>query len=213
VNSNYGDDIQIIALLRGDQADIAAALNWIDKIYRLKISGKLRQRFPQLPSSDLPEIWQTTLLAIYEKANQRKFGSEGSLAALLYTIAVRRAWDRLRRFMAWKHLMEAMVATEGEYVRYECERRAEDLLEQNELLKSIRDSISDLPPRQNFVWQVYLKHLPRSLDMEFLTKKVRQELKASPADKQKVTKKVVTSALYAGRDKVRRKLIDRGYEL
>jgi DNA-directed RNA polymerase specialized sigma24 family protein len=220
-SSLSSDDEQIKALLAGESQAVAKGLTWIDHNYRYKISGLLRQRFAGLSAEDLAEVWQDSLVALYRMISQGTFRPEGQLAALLWTLAVRRGQDRLRRNATWHRPIDVLMHDLREPQLTE-KWHALNALQRREAVELICDSIARLPPRQNLVWRVYVRHFPDSERLEFLTTEVRRALSADrspsaaasgPDESLALTKKSVSSALFAGREKIREDLKRKGYDL
>ena len=217
-SSLSGDESRIKGLLTGNEDEVAAGLNWIDQNYRYKICGLLRRRFPGLLSEDLPEVWQDALLSLFRMIRLRAFERDGPLEGLVWTLAMRRAQDRLRRNVSWYKPIDAQMQEMREPQSLE-RWQALDALQRSELVELICDSITRLPPRQNLVWRTYVTHHPDSDRLDFLTDEVRKVLQQSRADavdqdpEKLLSKKAVSQALYAGREKIREDLRRKGYEL
>ena len=217
-SSLSGDESRIKVLLAGNEDDVAAGLNWVDQNYRYKICGLLRRRFPGLLPEDLPEVWQDSLVSLYRMTSQGTFERDGALDGLVWTLAMRRAQDRLRRNASWYHPIDARMQEMREPQSLE-RWQALDAMQRRELVELICESITRLPPRQNLVWRTYVTHYPDSERLDFLTDEVRKVLQQSRADAadqdpdKSLSKKAVSQALYAGREKIREDLKRKGYEL
>lgn len=220
-SSLSSDDDQIKELLRGDDKSIAKAITWIDQNYRYEIGGKLRRKFRGLSSEDLVDVWQDSLVDLYRMTCHGTFRREGELAGLLWTLAIRRGQDRIRRNATWHHPIDLLMKNLREPQLRE-RWQSLDALQRREVVELICEAIERLPPRQNLVWRVYVEHYPGSESLEYLTEEVRKYVdedagavasedggEAEPS----VTKKSVSGALYAGRMKIREDLKRKGYDL
>jgi DNA-directed RNA polymerase specialized sigma24 family protein len=214
----FDDEEQIKELLLGSGDDIAAGLNWLDRVYRYKFSGLLRRRFPGMPSEDLPEIWQETLVSLFRMAGSGEFDRQGRLGGLLWTLAVRRGRDHMRRNASWHRPIDVLMR---ELPQPQLVEKWQGLneLQRGEVVQQICESVERLPPRQNLVWRVYVASHPASERLDYLTEQVRiaaaSQTSGTDGDGSgdTLTKKAVSRALQEGRDKIRRDLKRRGHDL
>jgi DNA-directed RNA polymerase specialized sigma24 family protein len=223
-----GDEARIKALLLGNDQAVASGLNWIDQTYRYKFCGLLRRRFPSLSPDDIRDVWQDALVSLYRMTTQGKFDGEGPLDGLLWQLAFRRGQDRLRRNATWLRPIDNLMQ-EVPNAELRDKWQALNELQRREIVQLICDSIARLPPRQKLVWRVYVAHFPKSQRLDYLTEQVRRangdvpggELRSEgepSSDREPLrggvlTKKAVSNALYAGREKVRDDLKRKGYDL
>jgi len=66
-NGDWDDD-DIIAALRGDDNAREEAIDAANAIYGRSVCGKIRRRLPMLSSHELFEIWDDTLMDLWQKA-------------------------------------------------------------------------------------------------------------------------------------------------
>ena len=213
-----GDDEEIKRLLTGNNEEVAEGLNRVDQRYRYRICGLLRVCFPQMLSEDLSEVWQETLVSLYSMADSGRFDLEGSIEGLLRTMASRRGQDRMRRNAAWQRPIDALVKDLKEPQLVE-KWQALKALQGGEAIELVNESVEKLPPRQKLIWRVYVAHYPDSAQLDYLTEQVRKVIGSQGADGgveesgTTLSKKAVSSALHAGRAKIREDLKRKGYDL
>ena len=96
------DDVGIKKLLTSTVfEDKVRGLEELDFAYRKQLFGLVKLGFDRygfgLQPADLPDIWNDTLVAVWESVLEGKFKEKGSLKSYLGTIVVRKAINLLRK--------------------------------------------------------------------------------------------------------------------
>ena len=195
------DEEYVRLLLDGSEDEVKEGIELIHHHLRFGICGWLRERFPGLQSADLEEVWADVITGILEA---KDFDPEQPLLPFLCAIAFRRATDRLRRQDARDRLVDAV----GGFLRNtKIGGTWSELnqLERCEVMELIRKAISQLPNRQKLVMDVFVGDFPETASMPEL-----QRLVSERAGKPE-TLAAVKRALQEARAKVRKLLVDKGY--
>ncbi len=82
-------------LLRGSAQECALSLKVIDRVFRYRIPAIIRWQLPSLRPDDLPDIWQETLIGVYQ--SRTLLAEQGNLVSWLIKIAYRKTVSFLRK--------------------------------------------------------------------------------------------------------------------
>lgn len=185
------------SIARGDEQramDCALTLRGV-------VTETIRRVGSSLSAEECDEIWSHSLYSLLEYVKGHEINN---VLPVLRRIARRRAVDWIRQESSERRMFEqhaagiaqcgplnAAVATEPEY---------------QELLALVRSLVSQLPERQRTVTETWLKGLPDTNDMKYLSKLV------SEGTQTKMTRSAVKRALEIGRQRVRIALGQKGIQ-
>lgn len=197
-----------VLLADGTSGDADKARRGLSIVYRLwarPVLALLRAVYTpsQLPAVDFEDVWQETVRQLAELVRGGRIRPEGSLFALVATIARRQAGRHVRRRAAARAvpLFDELVDTR--------DRRGWadlDAAERGEVLELTEQAIPSLPPKAATVMRVFIEHFPESGGMERLRELVRQ------ATGRAETLAGVKRALQDAREGLRCRLRRRGYD-
>lgn len=208
---------RIRALLRGDPAEVAAGVNWVDRMYRRQACGLLRRHFPELAAADLPEIWKRVLSRLQTAADDGWPAQPfAPLSGIVWNLAVGIAQDWLRAQPGWSRLEAALSQfdSDGALPR---QWKMMTAVQRTEVLDMISQAVAGLPTPIQLVWRLYAAHYPKATDAALLTE-ILNDLQDGPSDsdlrcRARWSREEVEHALALGRQEVREHLKRKGYEL
>ncbi len=145
------DDEEIRRLLEGSEAEIRAGVGRISDRYCGIVCGGMRRSFRWISPEDLADVWQSTLLAVLEKALTRELDVKRPLIGLLWVIATRRCCDVLNAAARRKAAFQAFSETVAEVVGPDDALR----VEWAEAFHVLDKAILGLPPVQRAIWLAY----------------------------------------------------------
>jgi RNA polymerase sigma factor (sigma-70 family) len=188
-------DREVRELLRGEESELAEAFTQVEAHLRRRFARGARDRLPGLRPEDLADAWQDTLRDLLRAVRTGDFDHDRELAPWLWTIFIRRAFDRLRRNESYRGLLDRVRSRLDGTAAGDILGLVEDE-ERTHLLKLVRQAVTRLPPRQQSVIQAFVDHFPATEDREALRRHV------SLATGHEETRSSVTRALGEARRKI-----------
>lgn len=172
--SNTSIDTETIDIyLIGNDEEIAEGIKLIDFHFRKKIASLIERRAPSANPDDIFDIYQEVLLGIFKEAQEQKYKpGVASLEAYIFKIASNKTRDWLRKKLALKRNpeadREALVDFLAEAIQDSSIHEAWQYAHLNEarsaILKTIRNLIPKLKPRQRQVAEIMKENIPNILD-------------------------------------------------
>ncbi len=196
------DDEEIRRLLGGSEAEIRAGVARISDRYCGIVCGGMRRNFRWISPEDLADVWQSTLLAVLEKALTRELDVKRPLIGLLWVIATRRCCDVLNAAARRKAAFQAFSATVAEAVGPDDALR----VEWAEAFHVLDKTILGLPPVQRAIWLAY-----QGLGFCATDEELFEVLSKTPKRGKPWTNDSIRRGKQEGRDKLRTMLQKRGY--
>jgi len=167
-------DLETIDIyLIGDDKEIAEGIRLIDFHFKEMIVSFIHKRALSANTDDLFDIYQDVLLGIFKVAQDGKYNSGAvSLKAFIYKIASNKADDWLRKKLALKRNpdtdQETLIDSVAEAIRDSSIHEAWQYAHLNEtrsvILKTIRNLIPKLKPRQRQIAEIMKEGFPNALN-------------------------------------------------
>jgi RNA polymerase sigma factor (sigma-70 family) len=167
------EDKEVRELLMGEESDMAEAFAQVDAHLRRRFVKGARDRLPGLRPEDLADAWQDTLRDLLRAVRTGEFDADRELAPWLWTIFIRRAFDRLRRSERYQSVLEKIRERLGGTVVGDIFGYIEEE-ERTHLLMLVRQAVARLPARQQAVIQAFVDHFPATEDKDALRRHVSQ---------------------------------------
>lgn len=201
------DEISI--LLIGNEEEQNEAVRLIDKHLRRPIVAKIRRSAIGLPSADLPDVYQEVLLDVLEAARKGQYDPDRSLLPFIFTVAYRRAIDRVRKIsgkqVAEAELLDAITESLADTKVGEAWREVIAREEGRKMMEVIRNTIAKMPARQRQVASVVIERFPDTATLQ----EIRQEILGRTGEQ--LTVVAVKRARQEARKKIREQLVLGGY--
>lgn len=163
-------DVETIDIyLIGDQDEIAEGIRLINGKFKYKIVEIIHRRALSANTDDLFDIYQDTLLGIYEYAHKKKYEpGPTTLVSLIYKIATNKANDWLRKKFAQKRKVEidkdVLIDSVAETISDSQIKEPWQIAQENDqraiVLAAIRKLIPRLKPRQRQVAEIIKENFP-----------------------------------------------------
>lgn len=202
---------EISILLIGKEEEQNRAIELIHKHLRGAIAYEIRKSALSLSSEELAEAYSDVLTNIIEAAREGRYDPDSSFLPFLFTIARRRAIDKLRKKTTIKK-NESELLDEIAYALKDSKvGEAWELVAQKNdgrrLMDVISKSIMRMPPRRRQVAQVMLDQYkyPEVPSIEEIREKIYE------ATREPITAVAVKRARQEVRKEIRDVLIDAGY--
>lgn len=158
--------------LIGDDKEIAEGIRLIDFHFKEIILSIVHKRVPSANPDDLFDIYQDVLSGIFKVAQEGKYEPGAvSLKAFIYKVASNKAVSWLRKKLALRRNpdtdQETLIDSVAEAIRDSSTHEAWQYAHLNEarsaILKTIRDLIPKLKPRQRQVAEIMKESFPNVL--------------------------------------------------
>ncbi|HEX3148469.1 MAG TPA: hypothetical protein VHR66_10320 [Gemmataceae bacterium] len=141
----------------------------VDKIYRMIVIAKVRQRCPYLLPTDLADVWQTTIYELVRKIDAGLLRNEGSLQSLLAKIAVARGVDLQRKRTRGREVSLTVTEAISAFLAGPAWMGAQERAIERELITLVELAVAQLNIMQRFVVKEYLREYPESLSPTWLS--------------------------------------------
>lgn len=203
------DTEEISILLIGDEAERKQAIELIDKHLQRAIARKIRYAAPGLPPDELLEVYGDVLLGVWKAAKEGRFDPDRPLLPFLFTLAQRKAYDRLRkRSRVQKAREELLDAVAERLAGTEVGAAWEEVVAREDGQRMngiIRDTVARMPARQRQVASVVIECFPSIPTPQ----EIRQEIYETTGEQ--LTVVAVKRAWQEARAKLREQLVLAGY--
>ncbi len=215
MTSGKGDLETIDILLIGSEKEKAEGIREIDRLFRGKIVEVIRGTALSAKEDDWFDIYQEVLSGIHEDARDGKYDPDAkSLMGFICRIARNKAIDWLRRKKAQKRsrdverdvLVDAVAETIKDSGIHEPWEYAHQNEERAIILKTIREIVPRLKPRQRQVAEIIIDNFQNCLSTAKIKTQIMQQY-----DDCEVTVPAVKSARQEVFRKVKEVLEDAGY--
>ena len=202
------DTEEVSILLIGDDNEQNEAIRLIDMHLRRVLFGVIRKVSPSLTAAEIQEVYQEVLLGIWRKAKEREYDADEPLLPLLFTIARRRAIDRVRkksRKVGKEQMLDAIAETLADTKVGEAWRNVASKHDGRRIMEAIRNAIARMPERQRLVASVVLDLFPETPTLQQIQEEVHQ------GTGEQLTVVAIKSAWREARKKIREQLVRAGY--
>jgi len=202
------DADKVSILLIGTEDEQNEAIRLIDKHLRKPVAGVIRRVAPSLRAEDLCDVYQDVILAILQSAREQRFDANQPLLPFIFTIARRRAIDRVRRKSrktANEQVLDVIAETLVDTKVGEAWRSVASKHDGRRMLEAIGSTISRLPERQRLVASVVVDLFPETPTLQ----RIQEEVHRGTGDQ--LTVVAIKSAWREGRKKIREQLVREGY--
>jgi DNA-directed RNA polymerase specialized sigma24 family protein len=162
MQSNSVDETEIALLLMEGGAQRAEGLRKLDEAYRACVAAHLRARFPSMRSDDIADCYTDVLIQLIEALRaydrdpvESTFDPNQPLLPYILTVAYRRGVDRLRRVRLHDEFVHAVgrALAETDLGRYWSDLSP---VERQEIQAQACKAIAQLPPKERFVWGIFV---------------------------------------------------------
>jgi len=203
------DPEEISILLIGNQEEQNQAIFLINKHLHKSILYKIRQTGLSLSSEELLDVYQEVILNVLEAARGKRYDADQPLLPFLFTLAQRRAVDRIRKMHTRRENESELLDEIAEALKdtsvgeaWQIVAKKDDGRRMQELM---RRAISRMPRRQRQVAEVIIERFPE----EPVYQKICDEIYEKTRERLAVV--MVKGAWREARKKIRGVLIDEGY--
>lgn len=207
--SNELDVEDVSILLIGSEEEQNEAIRLIDKHLRRPILAKIRQSAPGLASGELPDVYQDVLLSILEAARQKRYDADQPLLPFVFTVAYRRAIDRIRNSSrgqaAESELLDAVRDRLADTKVGEAWKNVVAQEDGRRMMESIRNAIAAMPERQRHVAAFVIEHFSDVPTMQ----EIQQQILERTGEH--LTVVAVKRAWQEALQKIREQLVRGGY--
>jgi RNA polymerase sigma factor (sigma-70 family) len=202
------DDEEVSILLIGNEEEQNEAIRLIDRHLRRALFGIIRRTAPSLTATEVQEIYQEILLGVWQKAKKQEYNADEPLLPLLFTIARRRAIDRVRkksRKTGNEQVLDAIVETLADTKVGEAWQNVASKHDGRRMMEAIRNIIARMPERQRLVASVVIDLFPETPTLQ----QIQEEIHRSTGEQ--LTVVTIKSARREARKKIREHLVRAGY--
>lgn len=210
-NSEIIETIDIYLI--GDDKEIVEGIKLIDFHFKKKMVSFINSRAPSANIDDSFDIYQDVLMGIFKDARDGKYDPDAaSLKAYIYKIASNKTLSWLRRKLAFKRNpdtgIETLIDSVAEAIQDSSIHEAWQYAHLNEarttILRTIRDLVPKLKPRQRQVAEIMKESFPYTLSDD----EIKMKILSSYGEE--VTRIAVKSARQEVYKKIREALIITG---
>ena len=203
------DPEEISILLIGDEEEQNRAIGLIDKHLRKTLVYRIRKTALSVPSDEIMDIYQEVLLNVLTAARGQRYDPDQPLLPFLYTLAHRRACDRIRKKTTIdeneSQLLEAVLKRLENTEVGEAWEQVAKKNDGSRMIEIIRRTVVGMPNRQRQVASVVIDSFPEIPNMD----KIRDVIFRTTGESFTVV--ATKRAWQEARRKIRERLIDAGY--
>jgi RNA polymerase sigma factor (sigma-70 family) len=179
--TSYNTDIdeEIRILLIGNENEQNQAIYLIDKYLRKAVFYEIRKSALSISPDDLLDVYQEVMLNMCQVAREKRFDSDKSLLPFVFTIARRRAYDRVRKNTAKKENEEKLLNEISQSLQgTEVGEAWKVVAQKNDgqrMLKVIQQTIVSMPFRQRQVAEIIYERLPEKVGVQEIQNEIQQK--------------------------------------
>jgi len=203
------DPEEISILLIGDRQEQELAISLIDRHLRRAIIYKIRETAISLAPDELLYVYQEVLLNVWSAAKQQRYDPDKPLMPFLFTLAQRRAYDRVRKNEAKKIHESSLLDEVSESLKDTKVGEAWQIVaarnEGRRMMDIIRKTVVKMPTRQRQVALVVIEHFPEVLSPQDVSEVIYR------TTGEKITVVAAKRAWQEARNKIREQLTHAGY--
>jgi DNA-directed RNA polymerase specialized sigma24 family protein len=195
-------------LLIGNQEEQNEAIHLIDKHLRRVLFGVIRRAGLSLTADEVREVYQEVLLGIWQKAKKQQYNADEPLLPLLFTIARRKAIDRVRkksRKTGGEQILDAIAEILADTKVGEVWRNVVLKHDGRKMMEAMRNAIVRMPERQRLVASVVMDLFPETPTLQQIQEEVRRRTGVQ------LTVVAIKSAWREARKKIGEQLVRAGY--
>jgi len=203
------DPEEISILLIGDEEEQNRAIGLIDKHLRETLVCRIRKTALSVPSDEILDIYQDVLLNVLRAAREQRYDPDQPLLPFLYTLAHRRACDRIRKKTTIDENENQLLEKVLQRLKNTQVGEAWELVAKkndgSRMIEIIRRTVVGMPNRQRQVASVVIDSFPEIPSMD----KIRDVIFRTTGES--LTVIATKRAWQEARSKIRERLIDAGY--
>jgi len=158
------DPEEVSILLIGNEEEQNRAIYLIDKHLRSSVIYKIRKTALGIPPDEVMEIYQEALLNVLEAAREQRYDPDQPFLPFLFTLAYRRACDRIRKNNTKKENEKKLLDEISQKLKGTKVGEAWELVAQkndgSRVIEAIRRSIIKMPTRQRQVAEIMIDFFP-----------------------------------------------------
>lgn len=203
------DPEEISILLIGGEEEQNRAIVLIDKHLRETLVYRIRKTALSISSDEVMDIYQDVLLNVLGAAREQRYDPDQPLLPFLYTLAHRRACDRIRKRTTIEENENRVLEEVLQRLKNTKVGEAWELIAQKDdgskMIEIIRNAVVGMPNRQRQVASVVVDFFPEIPSMD----KIRDVIFRNTGEL--LTIVATKRAWQEARGKIREQLIDAGY--
>ena len=203
------DPEEISILLIGDEHEQDRAIFLIDKHLREALVLRIRKTALSVPPDEIMDIYQEVLLNVLSAAREQRYDPDQPLLPFLFTLAHRRACDRIRKKTTVKEnegqVLEAVLQRLKNTKVGEVWKLVAQKNDGRWMMEIIRRTVVSMPNRQRQVAGVFIDCYPEIPSMDQIRTMIFE------ASGELLTVVAIKRAWQEARNKIRERLAEAGY--